>query len=1113
MKKSVFVLFSLLSLCALPVLAGVQYHPREHSAFRSLNIADRCALGAPRQSVAAPSLAADASVLINEDFSKCTKGSEQSPDSEGIVGRIDESLTQLPGWIGGTFHQAGGCAYLDAYSIEYQGNPMDVFLLDTPVLGLSQGQDIVEVRFRARTTKFGGDSFYIVNADASNNKTLSSNTLALTTEWAEYTAYVTSCNSNSFLEFQGDSAPFYIDDIVISSVGKLDTPKVLPATDITSEGFTANWTAVDNATGYILNPKVIRVSDGLTPRYLLNADFEKITVGTIDNPVPPEYSVYSLDDVVPQSGWLVRLPYFAKGCLGLSNQLINSYGNSLLQSPALNLSGADGVVNVKMRYLAKDVDMFQVNMYQVFVDGTVSLRATKMIYTDEVYNQWKDLEFTIGGGTVSSMIVVILPETTKGTVFFDSLCFDQMLPEGARYTEPMSSVKSLENSAYVATPDAGDNDSFAYSVSAYRTLSPGNTIYSDTSNEIIVGNSTDEQPESLETPVILSSDVDGGKLTASWQAVPDANAYRIDVFRRHTSNGLESVDIINENFDGIIVGTSDLDHPRAMSLDGYDRLDDYTKVPGWEVFQGFYVDGAVGILGYWNMLGVGCYMRSPVFDLSANDGKMTMNVSVGSDYYNQGATIYLAHENPETGAIVYDDIFPMDEMEKGFHSFTTQFKNGRKDSFFVFFPYGYGLSYFDDIRVSQQLPEGVHDYKVTSRTTSSLSASLQIPDVNLDDSYYFTVTALWIDSNDLEKVASPASAMTQINGLQPTVSFSGKVVDMEGNAVNGATVSLVASDAGKRLYSTAANRWGLFRIENILVSDAVYTPSAKAPGYLSSVASGVKFDGKSIADAEFKLRKANSDTETEVGIPSGFSPFGAVYLQYNNSESETIYPADAIGIPSGAKITSVAFDGYCDNAKDVSYRMELYLENTQDLIDPQNFTPRSIEEMSRFGRGSRTIEVKGSKEQPEEMIAFTNPEGFEYKGGNLRVRMSSKANKSNYVYFLVDESRDSHSMYRNWSSTVSNDWKRNADGMPVMRIDYVDSPLGIEGVAGGESTGIKIEGLDGAIRFSVSDARIVKVFAVDGICVASLSLESGVSTITGFAPGLYIVEGAKVIVR
>lgn len=1114
MKKSNTIITLLLACMTLPSVAAVKVHRPQQGIQSAVTVADRVALGKPAPAqVLATMPKASAAAVLSEDFSKCVKGSEQTPDAEGVVGNIDASLTAKDGWVGATFHQAGGCAFLDLYAAEYQGQTMNVSLLDTPALGLTSEQTIVEVKFRARTKNGGQTPFYIINADASDSSTLSTVSLSITGEWADYTAYVTKCNRNSFLEFQTESAPFYIDDITVGAVPPLDTPKVLAATDITPDGFTANWTAVDDATGYIVNPKVLRTSDGLSPRYMLNADFNSITQGTIDDPVLPQYSVYSLDDIVPQKGWLARLPYFANGCLGLSNELIGTYGNSLLQSPTLNLSGAGGVINAKMRYLVKDVDMFQVNMYQVYADGRVSLRATKMVYTNEENNVWKDLEFTLGGGTVSSMIVVILPETTRGTVFFDTLSFDQVLDEGTRYSEPLASINSTSCSVRIDTPDAEETDNFAYSVTAYRTLSPGNNIYSDASNEIVVGQNSDVQPTSLDKPEVTSTTVDGGRFTATWKAVEGANAYRVDVYRRHISNGLESVDVINENFDGIIVGTSDLDHPRAMTTDGYDRLDDFTKVPGWEVFQGFYVDGAVGILGYWNMLGVGCYMRSPKFDLSANGGNMTMDITVGSDYYNQGATVYLAHEDEDTGAITYDDIFPLDEMEKGFHDFTTQFKNGREDSFFVFFPYGYGVSYFDNIRVRQQLPEGENVYKVSSRTTSALTATLQVPDINLDDTYYYTVTALWIDTNDLEKVTSEPSAQMPVEGLKRTLAYSGVVNDMEGNYISGATVSLASADDGGKVYTATANRWGLFRIDNIVETDGAFTPSAKATGYLSAVTSSVTFNGANIANVEFRLRKASSDTETEIGLPTGYSPVGTVYLQYNNSESETIYPAEAIGLPKGAKITSVAFDGYCDNEKDVTYRMELYMENTTDNIAADGFTPRDPASMTRFDGGNRKIAKSGSKEQSEEMVSFTNAEGFEYDGGNLRVRMSSKSNKGNYVYFLVDGSRRNHSMYRNWSSSESNDWKLNTDGMPVMRIDYVAPSVGIDIIPGAASSAVRAEGLAGAVRFTASEGEIVRVYSIDGICVATVAVGQGITTVTGFAPGLYIAAGQKVIVK
>lgn len=1087
---------------------------RAAKSLQAVSLLDRQVIGSAA-SAKAPAMRADAdaSMVLSEDFSKFAKGTEAAPDAEGIVGEIPAELTKQYGWAGATVRQAGGCAFIDAYKVQYQGQTIDAFYLDTPWLQLKNGQSLVQIRFRARSTKAKGDVVYIINGDAASGNALSNVQLSISSRWNDYTMYVSDCTPNTFFEFQGDSAPFYIDDIEISVVAELATPEVLPATEISADGFTANWKAVPDATGYILSPKAIHISNGLDPRYLIDADFNSITEGSITSPKLPEYSVYSLDDYISQKGWLVRLPYFAAGCLGLSNELMSTYGNSLLQSPTLNLAGDNGNVSVSMRYQVKDVDMFQVCLYSVLADGRVSLRATKMVYTGDRNYQWQNAEFTIGGGTASSMLVVILPETTQGTVFFDDLRMWQMLEEGTRYTEPMAQIESPTNSARVATPDASENDSFSYSVLAYRTLERGLNIYSQTSDEIVVGSSTSQQPTELATPAPRTVSVDGGRFTATWEPVEGANAYRVDVYRRHESNGFETVDVINENFDGIKVGTTDLDRPRAMSEDGYDRLDAYTKQPGWEVFQGFYVDGAVGILGYWNMLGVGCYMRSPEFDLSANGGKMTLDIKVGSDYYNQGATIYLAHEDKTTGGLVYDEMFPMDEMEKGFHNFTTQFSKGREDSFFIFYPYGYGLSYFDDIHVSQQLPAGVSDIRVSTRTANGTSVTMTVPDVVLTDEYYYTVTALWIDASDIVKVESPASAMTAVEGLVKTSTYAGKVTDAEGNAVAGATVRLVNNAKPSDVVSASTNRWGLFRVENIGDFSATYTPLASAPGYLTAMAPAVEFaGGKAVEEAEFKLRPA-AEGEKEVGLPTKFSTTGALYLRYNNSDSETIYPTDALGLPKGAKITAIAYDGYCDTEKDVNYRMEIYLANTEDATYSEA-TPADKSAMTLFASATKKIAKDGDATLPVELVRFENPEGFEYEGGNLRVLTTSRSNKTNSVFFLMDVTRPSQSIYRNWSSTESNSWKVNPSGMPMLRLEYESAGSSSIDCVGVEAAkAVSARGLQGAIEFTAPAECSVRVYDLAGVCVATVALSEGTTTVSGFAPGVYMIPGSKILVK
>ncbi|MGM9822577.1 MAG: carboxypeptidase-like regulatory domain-containing protein [Muribaculaceae bacterium] len=889
----------------------------------------------------------------------------------------------------------------------------------------------------------------------------------------------------------------------------LATPRVLPATDIQPASYTANWSAVDNAEGYLVFPRIIHTADGITPYYIVNTTFDKITEGSTGSPVLPQYVINSMDDYMEATGWLCRIPLQAGGALGLTNRFLDTYGNSLLQSPTLDLSGASGNVDISLRYLAQDVDMFQVSMYQIRPDGSVSLRATKMIYTGEEYDVWKDVSFTLGGGTSSAMLVILLPETTRGTIFLDSLNMSQQLDEGTRYIVPGATLQTEATSIRVETPDAVVGDTRSYSVQAYR-IEEDNVIYSTESNSIIVGADSDEVPEELVTPAPALDAVNGSQFTARWEPVAGANAYDVQLYRRHTSNGNETTTIINENFDRIQVGTTDLDYPRAMHLDGYDRLDDFTAVPGWEVFQGFYVDGAVGILGYWNMLGVGCYMKSPVFDLSADSGKMTLSLKVGSDYYNQGATVYLAHDNPETGGIIYDDMLPLDEMEKGFHSFSTVFTKGRKDSYFVFYPYGYGVSYFDDILVTQNVPAGTHDTAISHRTTSECSVTMTVPTVNPADEYYFTVRALYIDAKNIEKTASEPCDMIKINGLQPTTYYSGKVVDTNGDYIANATVTLTAPGVSAPLHAVT-NQWGLFRIENISRADVEYTATVSAQGYRTARVAGITFtDLQPVADALFTLRAADGNS-IEIGIPTAPDANGPLCLQYNNSDTETIYSADALGLPAGTVIRSVAYDGYCLTDKEVTYEIALRMANDTGSDTFDTPAPKVGQATEPFWSGSVTLNRKGTQALPEELLSFSNENGFEYTGGALRVSLSARATRNSEFYFFNDATAPGTSICRYWSRGAEGEWKVNTSGRPVVRL-VCDLPSGITETVILDN-GYTVRPVSGGLQINAPSPCTVSICSVSGACVASVSLTANETLFVPLAPGLYIAGHTKIAIK
>jgi len=1039
-------------------------------------------------------------LIVSENFDKMTAGSIATPDPAGIVGEINSNLTTTPGWVTATGHQAGGCIFIDDYDVEQNGQTIKVRLLDTPAMSLTSGTDLY-ISFRAKSSA-RSDVMYALAVNASAQSTVSQGSAAITDTWDGYGIYLEGCAANTYIELQSEQSPVYIDDVKVYELASPTVPEVKAATDVTAEGFTANWSPSVGAEGYVVQPTATHVADGVEPYYIINSDFSKVTQGSIAEPVLPQYVVESLEDFIDQPGWVGRMILRAGGYLGLTNNYLGTYGNSLLQSPVLDLSTNNGEVNVEINYQTPDVDMFQISLYNVLANGSVSLRSSKMIYSYEHYGEALKSEFTLSGGTTSCMVVVTLPETTRGTVFIDDLKIWQQLPEGTLYNEPMDSQVTTETHAYIPTPGMRADDSFSYHVKAYRVVD-GNVIYSEASKSIRVGDESPEEPSELGKAMNVKTVADGSRFEASWDAVPGANAYEITLYREHESDGNEMATVIDEPFDGIVVGTTDLDYPRAMSENFYDRLDGMTRTPGWEVYQGFYVDGAVGVLGYWNMLGMGCYMTSPKFDLSADNGNMMLSLKVGSDYYNQGATVYLAHENPETGAIVYDDIFPLDEMEKGFHQFTTALKGGREDSFFVFFPYGYGVSYFDDIKVTQRVPEGISSTQIARVVATTNSTEMSVPGFVPGDRYYIVVKPIWINATGQTKVQGTDSDKSYIEGLTETLLYSGVVNNDEGNYIAGATVTLTDTDTGERRSATA-NRWGLFRVENIKNPDGIYTASVAADGYRPVSIPNISFADGDITDVEIVMH-ASADNELDLGIHTGMAECGPADLMYKASDTETIYPASAIALPAGSKILSVAYDGLCTREKNVKVTFTLHGENCNEEVYDGPY-PAEIADLELLSQTTCKIPKGGTETSPIELVKFTLDEPFDYTGGALRLRVQARATGFVNASFATDATRLRNSLRRVGDSEESlGEWEHNEEGMPVARISYLKKSGCGEALTDGINC-LAFEGGKGSVTLRGNYPAPVTIYDLQGRPLMTVTLTGSPVTVK-LPAGIYVCTG------
>lgn len=103
---------------------------------------------------------------------------------------------------------------------------------------------------------------------------------------------------------------------VVPVYSSLDVPVATAATDVTAEGFTANWNAVENADSYVVTvTKVETLSEAQTAE-VMSEDFAGITKGTLSSPELGTMSEKPLDDYTQTPGWVAANACYASGYMG-----------------------------------------------------------------------------------------------------------------------------------------------------------------------------------------------------------------------------------------------------------------------------------------------------------------------------------------------------------------------------------------------------------------------------------------------------------------------------------------------------------------------------------------------------------------------------------------------------------------------------------------------------------------------------------------------------------------------------------------------------------------------------------------------------------------------------
>lgn len=362
-----------------------------------------------------------------------------------------------------------------------------------------QPETVSKTAFTAAWANVSGATVYLLDVYSKNGE--EKNYLLKDEEVAETSKEVTGLEEGKQYYFSvraksGDNVSDYSDEIKVVEVFKyVLPPKALPATDVTKNGFTANWEAAENAVGYeIFLMRTEKMSEEKDVD-IINESFDKVTEGTIQN---PEFNSSStLDAYTSTPGWgSDRMQCLAAGYMGIA-----PYGMSgSIYTPSVDLSANNGKFAVTM-------NMEEVNYGQPSSGTPVEVR----LYNDDdvvletksatLEEGFKDYTFEFTKGEKDCYLEIyyknLADEDKKSNkLFIDYIKVSQTLAAGDSYTTLVDERK-LENvtSTKFEVPLTKDI-SYTYSLVSYAytvTDHELDTVESGMSDPITVSAPAEEE--------------------------------------------------------------------------------------------------------------------------------------------------------------------------------------------------------------------------------------------------------------------------------------------------------------------------------------------------------------------------------------------------------------------------------------------------------------------------------------------------------------------------------------------------------------------------------------------------------------------------------------------
>ncbi len=531
-----------------------------------------------------------AQILVKEDFSLFTAGSEKTPDQKDIADEmttiIPKNYTNTPNWTGAAVHQAGGVCFISNYST---GWDLEDGYLDTPVADYS---GTITIQFRARTKNKG-------NHNGTVNVTYRSMSLAgekftMTDTWQKYTITLNVEASNksaeAFIQFAGAYDEFfYIDDIVVERKKTiLPYPTAKQYTNQTFDGFTAHWEAVPNIETYILSvysKAPLSANDSIMETFdakkswddnsstshnfgsftVNNNGYSPITVG--------KEKAYSNDKAL-------LLKNGDKLTLRQSSKPVRSFA---FWGKVSNTS-AEGKVIIEQEVGDEFIPFIEID--------TRGLGKYKYVYLSESININSTSIRVIYKGTDSLFLDNL-------TVYYEA---DHIFAEGLE-------AKEVKATSYLVK---GLNPEIDY---YYSVRSKKEEQLSLSSNEIFVYTL-------LPTTAFDAEHITESSFMANWKTNPRAEGYLLYNYNVYVAtDNKQTIPLYKEDFDKVIAKGVQPEEATELN-EGLLSLDQYTQLPGWISQNTIIAEGMLGTKG------IGAAVQLPAIQIKQTNSKAKLKLFI-----------------------------------------------------------------------------------------------------------------------------------------------------------------------------------------------------------------------------------------------------------------------------------------------------------------------------------------------------------------------------------------------------------------------------------------------------------------------------------------------------